>query len=492
MAFDAGAAVGRLELDSSGFTKGILSAEAIGQLFPGFVADFIANPLLGIMELAHETGDALVGMFKDVAGEAQTTAIQALKLGVSTEWLSEWTGIAKSMNVGQEQLANGMFMLNERVGQALQGGKEGAKGFEALGISMQWLKDHAGDTAAIFEEVEKRISALPNAQMRSAAAQELLGRGARELIPIFSESAAEIQHQMDVMKQLGDVTTEAEAKSALALKKLQTDVSEAMSGIEKQAMGGLMDYLATHSNELEKDILDISAAARQIISDVIPGIGKLVGDLPIMVKDLEAIAAALAAAGKEAGKFGDYLEGKGGEKPPAPLTAEQLQAIMGGGDLGDYLSLDEAESAFLRQHGFNVPAGERPFRQWERAHQDDLKRMLAQAGVGAPTPPPDTDPYDTEADYLNKHGFKGEFDLPITGGWVRRHRTEAEKDLAQAHAQDAAAAAAAPAAAAPNVTIHNVNITVTPDATAQAIAAKIKPELDKAKSQANSQSAMGG
>jgi len=136
--------------------------------------------------------------------------------------------------------------------------------------------------------VAAKFSGTPNGQVAGFC---VLG-------PIFSESAAEIQHQMDLMKQLGDTTTEAEGKSALAIKKLQTDVSEAWSGIEKEAMKGFLDYVASHGDELEKTIVDISTAAREIIADVIPGITKLVGDLPGIVKDLDAIAAALAAVGQ--------------------------------------------------------------------------------------------------------------------------------------------------------------------------------------------------
>lgn len=61
MAFDAGSVLAQLKLDSGGFTRGLLQAEALMSLFPSQVTNFLASPLLGFIGLAQDAGRALTG-----------------------------------------------------------------------------------------------------------------------------------------------------------------------------------------------------------------------------------------------------------------------------------------------------------------------------------------------------------------------------------------------------------------------------------------------
>ena len=290
MPFDAGSISGKLELDSSGFTHGMLTAEGVAELFPEVVTQFLTNPLLGLAQTAKETFDFVKDSISDTINEASSTGFNAEKIGVHAEWLSQWSGVAKTVGIDQNQLTNGMFMLTRQVGDALDGTKEAVKGFENLGISMYWLRQHSNDTAAIFEEVEKRLASMEDKSKRNAAAQEVLGRSVRDLAPIFSMDAADIQHIMDMQQKLGDVTDDEEARQGQAAKKLEAEWSMAVEGIKKAVGSGFMDEIVSRSPEIEAALTGDSASAREL--------GKELGDvavdaIPLIIKGLQELDSVL-------------------------------------------------------------------------------------------------------------------------------------------------------------------------------------------------------
>ena len=518
MPFDAGSITGKLELDidsGAGFRTSMLQAEGLAKLFPDTVTAFLANPLLGAAEAAKEFGTETLRAFNEVLGDAQAMQLDADKLGVNTEWLSQWAGVAKTVDVDLAGLTSGILRFNARIGDAIGGTKDAVEGFAKLGITQQWLNQHAGDTAAIFDEVEKRLAAISDSSVRAADAKDVLGRGFTELIPIFTKSADEIQHLIDVQKKLGDTTDEAEGKSALAIKNLQVEWQEAMDGIQKAAAKPVMSYIADHHQEIEDDIVKLSTTIRtemdkvtsyfdssegkQIVGDFKTAIREIGSELPSVddvlhriVIDLDAIAKAFNNVTGEAGKFKDYLAGEGGgDQQRSRVTREQIES----GDVSDdYDSLDEEKAAYLRQHGFKVPAGVRAYRAWARANPDAEANMLRQAeaadGPETPAPAPATSSippvrdYRGTASYLDQRGFKDDLGNPVDEGWVRRHQHDAQRMLDQA----------AKTAATPQI-IVNVQANfpnLNPFEIGKKVVDAIKSKAAQMASAANVQSSIGG
>lgn len=495
MAFDAGAIKGSLELDNSSFMHGMSEAIAQTQLFGPLVTEMIENPLLGAAAAMKELGAKEIEAFKEVLGNAQEMALSAEKIGASTEWLSRWSAVAKTANIDTVGLANGIFTLDQQIGEALNGDKRAQKGFEDLGISMAWLQDHAGDTEAIFDELERKISAIPEPSKRAAAAHDALGKASRELAPIFAKSAEEIQHLIDMQKQLGAVTDEAEGKQALRLKNLQTEYAEAMEGIQKTIAKPFIDFLSAHETQIETGMVKISGSIRDAINSAFSGISgdkgkelfgdlksaahELIADLPPMhtvlneiVVDLDQIVKLINETSKAGHEAVSYLSG--GDGSGSASADDLLKQIQG----GDRDPEDLAE--FLRSKGFKIPGTNTPIQSgWIKRNQGAADAMLQQAGIGAQTPADQQGPdsYQQTANTLSQHGITDDLGNPVDAGWVRRHRAEAQRDMAKING---------------GVTIQNLNITVTPDSTARAIGDAVKKKMDQAQALANSQASVGG
>ncbi|MGE5608995.1 MAG: hypothetical protein ACM359_07060, partial [Bacillota bacterium] len=65
--FDAGAAVGTLGLDTSGFVRGLMTAEGLMQMFPSWVTNFMANPLLGFVGILQDSARAIAAWVGQIA-----------------------------------------------------------------------------------------------------------------------------------------------------------------------------------------------------------------------------------------------------------------------------------------------------------------------------------------------------------------------------------------------------------------------------------------
>ena len=139
--------------------RSMIEAHAAMEFFPDWVVAFWADPLLGVATLARETGNALVEAFNHVADDAEDMNLAAEKLGVSVEFFSKWSAVAKSVRVDADSLRTGMYMLNRIVGEELANPtKELTAAFNDLGISTAWLNAHVGDSEAISPAFSPRFA----------------------------------------------------------------------------------------------------------------------------------------------------------------------------------------------------------------------------------------------------------------------------------------------------------------------------------------------
>ncbi|MGD0464661.1 MAG: hypothetical protein ABSB74_19425 [Tepidisphaeraceae bacterium] len=303
----------------------MFTANAVMQLFPEWVTAFLANPLLGVVELAKETGDALGEAFSHVAGDALEMGLAAEKLGTTVEFFSKWSGVAKAVNVDAQQLSNGMYMLNRVIGEELQNPTEKlTEDFTALGISQQWLNAHAGDSEGIFLRVKDGLDGLTNAQQRSAIASDILSRGARDLIPLMLMQKDQVDDLMKAQEQYGDVTETSEAQAAQAFKILEVEAGEAFDGIEKAAMRPVLKWFVAHQDEVKQDIGKFSEyaqetigkffdfmngpIAQQALSTLKGDVKKLIDDLPTLETQIEDIGGAVGKVLDLADRFAKFVD----------------------------------------------------------------------------------------------------------------------------------------------------------------------------------------
>lgn len=100
---------------------------------------------------------------------------QALALGINVEKLQELRFAGQQNGVASEDLDRALMKLNLTTGDAIRNGGAAAEKFERLGISIKDANGETRDTGAIFEDIVARLSKIPSAAERAAAAGDLMG-----------------------------------------------------------------------------------------------------------------------------------------------------------------------------------------------------------------------------------------------------------------------------------------------------------------------------
>jgi hypothetical protein len=286
MTFDAGTVSGNLKFDLSEYTRSMIESESLMQAFPAIVLEFMENPLLATIETFKESADAFGEMVQEIADDAQKIGLEAEKAGTSVEYFSEMARLAATVGISDEQLSTGFKFIQKNAVDATQGVKEAAESFQALGLSLDWVRDHLNDTQGLMEAVRDRISEISNVSERTRLSMEIMGRAGADLGPLLAIPKDEAQELISIFKELGVVETDESVAGAQKFKLMEVLIGDAWEGIKMALAEPIFQYVAGHIKELKADVVEFSHEARQAIPaafDVIKGSALVLEDLLLAI-----------------------------------------------------------------------------------------------------------------------------------------------------------------------------------------------------------------
>lgn len=256
---------------------------------------------------AVDLGKALWENVMDSARWADDTATMALMYGVDLDtFLRVQKLVAEGMDTSVEAILNSQARLKKNIGG---GSSSIMQTLRELGISMTTLKDTGGgilefvpkDADTVFWEVGRAIMNLGDEFEKENKAQQLFGKGWKELVPLFSK----FKNQEEYNKALQETTVNTEEEVSKlaelndAVGKLQSnfDVLEnkVLSGLApgltkaSQALSGLLDNLIEYIDTPagQEALTKMSDAVSGLFEDlgkidpekVVEGFSKVFGDI---------------------------------------------------------------------------------------------------------------------------------------------------------------------------------------------------------------------
>lgn len=145
----------------------------------------------------------LVDSIGDIGEEAQ-------RLGVTTDQFQRLRVLAEQNGTSVQSLGTAFRTL---ANSAVQPTKESTAAFEKLSVSTKDANGQFKSTNDLFFEVAEALSKVGNETQRSALAQDLLGRSAQELKPIFAGGAAAIEAQRKALGEMNVISPETIAQA---------------------------------------------------------------------------------------------------------------------------------------------------------------------------------------------------------------------------------------------------------------------------------------
>lgn len=282
-----------------------------GKKMTGFVTGPIAALGGGMLALATKTGnyaDELLDM------EQQT--------GISTDTLQEFRRVTTEAGVSQDALARASEGLTRRLRGMEDGGGRSAEAMESLGISITDSEGNIRSMDALMPEVITSLQQMENETQRNAIANDLLGRGMKELAPVLGMSAEETQALREEAHEMGLVMGTDALQSANAFRKEMDGLKQEFGVLFREVAMNIIPIFQDTLLPLFRDnLMPVIMNLAGTIGTLFEWFSKLDDSIQVAIVAATAIAAALGPVLLIAGQVATALAAL------APVAAAAGKAI---------------------------------------------------------------------------------------------------------------------------------------------------------------------
>lgn len=261
----------------------------LGQTLGNVKSKILAiNPAAAIAVTAVAAlGAAIVGATVKSAKYAEQLQKDAIRIGTTTEALSELTFAADQSGASGDALVASLDRLNRAAGEAVNGNQMLVDEFDRLGISVNELRTLSPDQ--LFERAAEGLNKLPGTAAKAATGAQVFGRGVRSLKPLLEEGGAGIAALREEARTLGrTVSTEFANESA--------DFVDNLGRLKSLSMGfgqSIGVVVLPVLNSFLGVVIDLGKKALPVVQEVLFGVvfqfrrmGAFVGFVVEKIKEL--------------------------------------------------------------------------------------------------------------------------------------------------------------------------------------------------------------
>lgn len=202
----------------------------------------VAVAAAGVARVIHLSLDTTEQRARDALRVARTT-------GMSVNRAGEWVQAARVRSVDGEQLNRAFVVLSRQMVAAGQGSTSSLAVFKQLGVPLAAIR--AGDTEQVMRDVSDGLTKARNPAQRAAYAQQLLGRGGQDLLPMLMGGAKGIDEQLAASRRYVGPIAQA-ARRIKQLKRQQMNLKMASDGLKIALATDLMPTLVSAIKTFER------------------------------------------------------------------------------------------------------------------------------------------------------------------------------------------------------------------------------------------------
>jgi hypothetical protein len=200
----------------------------------------IQGSLRNVGATLQKAGAAVGGIGASIVGPlvaASQQAAQAIdniakasrRAGVSTEFMSEMGYVAGLAGSSMAELEKAVFQMSRAMDMAGRGSKLPLEALKAIGLRFEDLRGLGVEEQ--FLRIADALDKVRDQSVKAGAAQALLGRAGKGLIPLMTGGRESIKGGRQEARRLGVSITAADAKVAEDYADMQSRVGEALRGL---------------------------------------------------------------------------------------------------------------------------------------------------------------------------------------------------------------------------------------------------------------------
>jgi hypothetical protein len=244
--FVAGSITSGLKFDVSDYVGGMMKVNSIAQLFPSVVTSFLANPLLGVVDILKSATSALFEFGKDCLFTFTSLGDQigdtAEALGIGAQQFQEVAAIFGTGSQAIEQAAETLKFLGKATDDALHGGTATASAFHRLGIEGADLKMGMNDLPGLLFKVSDGLMNLQGAD-RIGVSLDILGRNAGRAMEELAKGSGHLRRVIEEMRSAGGFFSDADLERADQYDESMKSLSRVWAGFKLNVGGPMLETL---------------------------------------------------------------------------------------------------------------------------------------------------------------------------------------------------------------------------------------------------------
>ncbi len=229
----------------------------------GSAKSFSANLASTLAVGAAAAATGLGVMVKNAIDVADNLNDLSIRLGVSTEALSQLEYAAKLSGSSLETLSSGMATASKNIGLAADGTGKAQRALQQLGIDAKQLKNLSPDQQLLT--IADALDGVSNASDKTAIASKIFGGAAGEMLQIVDGGSASLRAMMQEADALGITLSTTAGQGAANL----NDEIDKLGGRFDGFAVSIMSRVVPAINALIDDFYILSGAANQASSQAI-------------------------------------------------------------------------------------------------------------------------------------------------------------------------------------------------------------------------------
>ena len=230
-------------------------------------------------------GGALGTLVKMTANTADSIQKMSNRLGVSTEFLSQYRHVAELSGTSMEKVGDGIRKMSKSINDGNNGLSTAVRAFDSLGISIEDLNKLSPEQQ--FELIADKISKVESQSVKAGAAMDIFGRSGSELLTVLnlgSEGIAQMRKEAD---DFGLTISQNAADSAATFNDELTRLSSQFKGMAEEIGRDLIPQFTDLITEFRKS--DFVKNFAENVKEVIKTVGSLADEVAFLVKSLAGL-----------------------------------------------------------------------------------------------------------------------------------------------------------------------------------------------------------
>lgn len=204
------------------------------------VATATAAAVAAIGTAAVAAGKALYDMASDTASAGDQIDKESQKMQISANLYQQLSYACERSGSSVSDLTKGVKNITTELGKTAEGAKGAGASFEAIGVSLKNTDGSIKSTEQVLLESIDALAGMEDETQRNAAAQDIFGKSAAELLPLLNSGADGIKQLMDETEEYGMIMSDEAVAASAAFEDSLSRLQWTFSGVKNSITGEML------------------------------------------------------------------------------------------------------------------------------------------------------------------------------------------------------------------------------------------------------------